>query len=77
MDHLYLPFAETRCGEDGASHETFGLHCWELQDGLLTLRHSIRDLSTDRRLVNALARRCTAEQLEPVHLLDVVLDTLP
>lgn len=34
----------------------------------------ISDVSLDRALVEALARRCTAAQLDPCHLLDVVED---
>ena len=36
----------------------------------------ISDVSLDRALVEALARRCTAAQLEPWHLLDVVEDAI-
>ena len=36
----------------------------------------ISDVSLDRALVEALARRCTAAQLEPCHLLDVVEDAI-
>lgn len=36
----------------------------------------ISDVSLDRALVEALARRCTAAQLDPCHLLDVVEDAI-
>ena len=36
----------------------------------------ISDVSLDRAFVEALARRCTAAQLDPCHLLDVVEDAI-
>ena len=36
----------------------------------------ISDVSWDRAFVVALARRCTAAQLDPCHLLDVVEDAI-
>ena len=36
----------------------------------------VSDVSTDRAVVEQLARRCTEGQLDPIHLLDVVEDAL-
>ncbi len=36
----------------------------------------ISDVSLDRAFVEALAHRCTAAQLDPCHLLDVVEDAI-
>ncbi len=37
---------------------------------------TVSDLSTDRQAVEALAHRCTAGELSPIHLRDVVEDWL-
>ena len=36
----------------------------------------IQDISTDRKFVTQLAKRCTRGQLSPLHFWDVVLDAL-
>jgi len=77
VNYLYLPFAEVLPGEDGVCYETFGLHCWQLQNGRLSLCQSIPDISPDERFVRALAGRFTGGQLEPAHFMDAVLDQLP
>ena len=43
--------------------------------GILAAR-DLCDVSLDRAFVEALARRCTAAQLDPCHLLDVVEDAI-
>lgn len=77
VNYLYLPFAQVLPGERGAWYETFGIHCWELQNGRLSLRQSIPDISPNERFVRTLAGRFTGGQLEPVHFMDAVLDQLP
>ena len=47
--------------------------------GILAAREVVQfisDVSLDRAFVEALARRCTAAQLDPCHLLDVVEDAI-
>lgn len=56
---------------------SFGICVYELQQGVAVQVDCIPDISTNERIVSALAHRCTELQLEPCHLLDVVLDTIP
>lgn len=57
--------------------DTFGLRCYTVSSGTAILVCEVEDVSPDLTLVEALAAKCTAEQLEPEHLWDVVCDTLP
>lgn len=52
--------------------QTFGLKTAE-QDGTLV---EVADISSDRSLVEAMARVFEREELEPIHLQDVVEDAL-
>ena len=36
----------------------------------------VEDVSCSKKFVTALANRCTAGQLDPIHILDVVLDAI-
>lgn len=61
-----------------ASHiPSYGIQAAEEKDGICTYAALIPDISCSRDFVEALAQQCTAGQLSPVHLLDVVLDALP
>lgn len=55
---------------------SYGIQAAEEQDGICTYLALIPDISCSKEFVEALARRCTAGQLSPIQLLDVVLDAL-
>lgn len=55
---------------DVGSFASFGLEVYE--DGALI--HTQSDVSVERDVVNRIARLCNEEQVEPVHLRDVVQD---
>ena len=55
---------------------TFGLLALHVCAGQGKLLYFVQDVSVDRALVADLAARCTAEQLEPCQLHDVIEDAL-
>ena len=57
-------------------YTTYGILAARDLRGCQQVVQFISDVSLDRALVEALARRCTAAQLDPCHLLDVVEDAI-
>ena len=57
--------------------KTYGIAATTEENGICTYTAYIPDISCSRDFVEALAKRCTEGQLNPIHLLDVVLDALP
>lgn len=55
---------------------TFGLLALRMHAGRTELLCLVQDVSVDRALVAELAARCTAGQLDPCHLHDVIEDAL-
>ena len=64
--YKYLVTKEV-CGIPGCRYVMYGLQVQEKE---------IRQISGDRRAVEALAERCTRLALDPIHLEDVVQDFL-
>lgn len=56
---------------------SYGIRAEVEENGIRACVKQIPDISCDKDLVDKLALRCAAGQLSPIHLLDVVLDTLP
>lgn len=54
----------------------YGLELWQYSCKGEQLLQTIKDLSPDRTAVLLLAMRCTAWQLHPLHLADVIEDFL-
>ena len=52
---------------EGKNYTSFGIRC----DAV-----SIEDISPDKRAVDSLVALCNSEELEPVHLYDIVEDFL-
>lgn len=52
---------------------TYGLAVWEDQR-LVKTQH---DVCVSKQIVENIARMCTDGQLDPVHLMDVILNMLP
>ena len=71
-DFIYIPVKESLFSQELGSYCSFGMEV--IENGVL---HSkISDVSTDENFVAALARKCTAGELDPVHLPDVIEDSL-
>ena len=43
-------------------------------DGVITVLNSVSDLSADVQLIEELVERCNFQELDPIHLQDVVAD---
>lgn len=55
---------------------TYGILAEAVEDGVCTYAACIPDISPDKAFVDALAQRCAKGQLNPIHLMDVVLDAI-
>lgn len=64
------------CLPDGERYRAFGLEVITVQRDTEINLCTICDISTDERFVAALAELFTYEQLELVHLMDVLQDIL-
>lgn len=71
-DFSYIPVKEDLFSRELGHYISFGIEA--LEHGSLCRR--ISDISTDEDFVAALARKCTSGQLDPIHLLDVIEDSL-
>ena len=55
---------------------SYGIQAEIVENGVCTYVALIPDISCNRDFVDSLAQRCDRGQLNPMHLLDVVLDAL-
>ena len=69
----YQPFAEERYHVDIGPYISYGI---EARDERGNVVRSISDVSTDRALTASLCERCTINGLDPIHLYDVVEDSI-
>lgn len=65
---FYLP--------DVGAYQSYGLNVVAEEAGAETLLSVIQDISVDRAFVEALAQTFEQQQLEPIHLPDVLEDVL-
>lgn len=56
---------------------SYGIHAFATTPSGCADAGLVSDVSCDLDFVSLLAGKCTSLQLDPVHLLDVVLDALP
>lgn len=56
---------------------SYGIHAFAMTASGCTEAGFICDVSCDLGFVSLLADKCTKLQLDPLHLLDTVLDALP
>lgn len=52
----------------------YGIAAVTEYDGVITVLNSVSDLSADIQLVEGLVERCNSQELDPIHLQDVVTD---
>ena len=70
--YQYRSVPETASDPHIGTFETYGLEI--LDDGdIVGVQH---DVAVDGALVDTIARKCTEEQVEPVHIMDVILNML-
>ena len=71
-DFTYIPVRKDLISPELGYYSSFGMEV--LEEGTLSLK--VSDISTNESLVTVLAQRCTAGQLEPSHLFNVIEDML-
>ncbi len=71
--YRYVPFAEVFYSNDIGKYRSFGIIANDMS-GREVAR--VSDISVDEIFVNELCRRFNANQLSPIHLLDVIEDAL-
>ena len=69
---IYIPVKESLYSQELGRYFSFGIEVQE--QGPQRLK--VSDISTNESFVAELARRCTSGQLDPIHLYDVVEDSL-
>jgi len=62
--------------EESGEYRTFGLHVKELFENNQSETHTLNYVSTDKTVVTEMARLFNKEQLETIHLADVLEDML-
>lgn len=69
----YVPFEESLQSDELGSYISFGIKAVDSSNRITT---SVSDVSTDEAFVEDLCNRCTLQQLNPIHLLDVIEDNI-
>lgn len=72
----YISVSEELSSPILGQYHSFGIAAQKEVAGHWQVVCQVSDISTDPIFVENLAARCTAGQLEPVHLLDVIEDAL-
>ena len=74
--YRYCAFSKNYILEDGEAYRGYGIVCTLGEGERARQIACVEDISCDGDAVAALAARCTAGNLSPMHLLDVVEDWL-
>lgn len=72
--YLYIPVKQTLTSPELGQYATFAVSVYQLTESGARFITSVSDVSADEAVVSMLACRCTAGQLDPAQLLDVVED---
>ena len=72
----YISVSEELSSPILGQYHSFGIAAQQEVAGHWQVVCKVSDVSTDPIFVENLAARCTAGQLEPVHLLDIIEDAL-
>ena len=68
----YIPVKEDLFSQELGHYFSYGIEM--VKKGVLY--HKISDISTDKNFVADLAQRCTLGQVDPIHLFDIIEDSL-
>ena len=74
--HRYIAIEHTCFDKALGCYPSFGIRAFQVLNGRWIETACVPDVSPDIALVAMLAERCTELQLEPCHLLDVIVDTI-
>ena len=75
--YQFQPVKQSLFSPELGNYRSYGIRALVAAPGGCTEACLISDVSCDFAFVSRLAERCTLLQLDPAHLLDVVLDALP
>ena len=70
--YRYVPIQQTLLSEDNDAYVTYGISVRTVEDEIAF----VSDVSTEFEEVQRLAALCTEQELDPLHLMDVVEDFL-
>lgn len=73
---LFRPIKQFLSSPELGDYCAYGIHAFTTTPSGYADAGLVSDVSCDLDFVSFLADRCTRLQLDPVHLLDVVLDSL-
>lgn len=73
----FRPIEQFLFSPELGEYRSFGIQAFSVSPTGAEEVSLISDVSCDPAFVSRLAEKCTQLQLDPVHLLDVVLDALP
>lgn len=71
--YLYLPISESFHSDEFGNYISFGI---VVQNSAGTIITSVSDVSLDEVFVTDLCFECSINQLDPIHLLEVIEDRL-
>lgn len=76
MKQLYrhLVTEEVLVSKELGRYMSFGIRCADASGQTIL---QISDVCCDRAWIDAFAKDCTQQQIQPIHLLDVILDSIP
>ncbi len=69
----YLPIKESYYSDELGNYISFGIVVLNVSGSIIT---TVPDVSLDEKFVAELCCECTVNQLDPIHLLDVIEDRL-
>ena len=69
----YRPFIEERQDADLGAYLSFGIRAIDEQGNIVK---EIHDVSTRLAFAASLCKRCTINELDPIHLKDVIEDSI-
>ena len=75
--NILFCFKVTQLQNPFSGRMSYGILAKVVEDDNYSYAAYIPDISCDKSFVDSLALRCSRGQLDPIHLLDVVLDALP
>lgn len=75
--YRYRPVKQLLSDPDLGGYTTYGIHVFIHTPSGRVQSTLLHDISCDPNFVDTLAEACTRLQLDPCHLLNVVLDALP
>lgn len=76
MRYIYAVTEESGTNEEVGKYKAYGLNVYEQKDDEMVLIRAVSDLFLDEQQAQKFAKLCTEEQLDVIHLDDVIDDML-